>query len=727
MRTYFIIVLAFCSSALTQAFGQSNFVITGQRTSDGSKRESKESESKVRLVTRLRSVWRSSPAFMEFDWDEFDPTKNRMFKTVHGEGEIQPGFHGKVDVVNDTDNNHRTTTLLEVWDRGDGGEDTVTQTISERWSRTPTATSHWTLTSTTWDYEAGDGSFSQQGWLSETVEDNATLTSTDLNGVPVGSINLTAHSGNKIEDDYGDGWSKHIETTDKDNAYTIKTTEVRNGVEHETTESDAGYVIGPSGSYSTPMAYPGSSAPGVTTATAVDGTSWTLSDEYTSADFNRDTVNLLPSYPGDKDTDRGVYTQLLGTGLAWDGLTRYSNYSIDHSWPFTGGYVRTPPNVINCQDVIYRWESNNSADAKFLWYEKTIPIDPTIEPTVAVLGFLAGSGRMSEFRKLEPSAHPEIPCQTIVTPIYIESQFEETSPASGFDKFGIPPWLMIPQGGSNTARATTSASAAQEVKFSVQGGGASGSVTPSTTHQSPVVITIKGNQVGDAAHLYQGVGSQFEPAPLNLTVRKRLEKTVTIHSVTQVYKDGRHSDIAPQRFPNSGDLENYLNEVYGKQANTFFKVTSEIDYLDYDVSVQPPWTTPGNYMFDFYPGVDKTSAEEDVVLAKRSNNTFDVYYFHETSVIGDSVAQAGYAKFTRGVAYVNDAWSDVLGITAHEIGHLLLIPHNDSKKNFDKSISASYLVNDSDRVQCLMHNGALNPMPKRLTKPEWDHITDIKK
>jgi hypothetical protein len=186
---------------------------------------------------------------------------------------------------------------------------------------------------------------------------------------------------------------------------------------------------------------------------------------------------------------------------------------------------------------------------------------------------------------------------------------------------------------------------------------------------------------------------------------------------------GIPKDIVPQDTPSASDLQTYLNQVFGKQANLFFTVTRNDFSANYDILPKI------NGILDITESQGaRPSAEQKVIEGNASPGVnFNVFYVADYQGLVTGTAPAdhgsiGISYYTRHVAYVRD--TDVtLNVSAHEIGHLLDLGHTDWTFLPDASPNTAgpKYVQDpspSDRLMFPVISGS-NTF---LIKPEWDII-----
>lgn len=254
------------------------------------------------------------------------------------------------------------------------------------------------------------------------------------------------------------------------------------------------------------------------------------------------------------------------------------------------------------------------------------------------------------------------------------SQPENSSFPTGVDDYTVPHWIMVPQYGSNSAQAITSATTTLPISFYIEPDGSQEGVSPSNTTKQKEVIYVNSSAVD--AH----DGSAVSIAPegvlgkdrsLQISVKEYQLITVGIHAITQVSGTTRIEPNAPL----AGDLESYLNCVYGPQTNTYFYV----DRKDYEFDFDPTGTV------DLSGSTLASAAQVTLKIiretAQNTSRDFNIYYVPHIIAPSDPAT-----RDSCGLAYylAQDTIIDERGgllTAAHEIGHLFGLGHRDVPAN----------------------------------------------
>jgi hypothetical protein len=188
---------------------------------------------------------------------------------------------------------------------------------------------------------------------------------------------------------------------------------------------------------------------------------------------------------------------------------------------------------------------------------------------------------------------------------------------------------------------------------------------------------------------------------------------------TQVIPVGQAlpADIAPADVPSASDLQTYLNQVYGVQANLYFTVTRSDFSVDYDVKKDGT--------LDVILRQDLQSEGQNIIDGNKSSGVrFNVFYVKDFQGIPVSGTmpdhtKAGYAYYPYALAYVRDC-SSIQQVATHEIGHLLNLAHPGFPFLPSRDPNPAYIPDPAvpKRLMYPTSSGS-NTF---LIKPEWDII-----
>jgi len=356
-------------------------------------------------------------------------------------------------------------------------------------------------------------------------------------------------------------------------------------------------------------------------------------------------------------------------------------------------------------------------------------------------------------------------------------QFNQVYPSSGFDWVSQPPWLMVPQNSSNQAIAVTPASSTFNITFSIQPSSSNSgtTVSPTSTSSSNQTITVSGNTIGESSQVQVGVGatttSGTNSAGLGIDVKPMITATVAIHAVSQRDGNGQPNQLCiiagtdgilhttelggdnaigsggvitgpsgicettaaagdiqllrpglinvPQDVPTAANLQTYLNQVFGTQANVYFAATREDFMVDYD-------KYPRDQVLEAYKYSGVASPEEEIIYALGDTTVnYNIFFVKNISALssnGTLTADPSVVGITHRklkVALVCDA-AGILNTTTHEIGHLLGLEHTNVQTLSNGQRNPAYIPGAGDQMRLMYpYNSGSNTL---LIQPEWDII-----
>ena len=128
-------------------------------------------------------------------------------------------------------------------------------------------------------------------------------------------------------------------------------------------------------------------------------------------------------------------------------------------------------------------------------------------------------------------------CYDTCTVTVVMVEFQEYTPCAGFDVTLSPPWIMVPVGSNNLAKAETLPDAvASQIGFESDNTNIA-LVSPAQASSSPQTITVTGVTNGSTEIWAKLIQSSNLCATLGVDVKKRINKTVAIHAITEENDD----------------------------------------------------------------------------------------------------------------------------------------------------------------------------------------------
>lgn len=209
--------------------------------------------------------------------------------------------------------------------------------------------------------------------------------------------------------------------------------------------------------------------------------------------------------------------------------------------------------------------------------------------------------------------------------------------------------------------------------------------------------------------------------------------------------------LVPKNVPSAQELEDYLNEIYGKQANIFFEVNMVHVEIDCDIGHHDPnfpdyedWGV--NAVFDFFTDAATRTHEQNALHGgSNSASQFNLYLLPtrcRRHVVLDSGpinagGVGGFAFELPRIFYVtanSKSKIELLSTSAHEIGHGRFPQANRGLKHpydvtegqfgipdYDKNpLGFPLKTQESDRERLMWPDNTSPPEASLLIKPEWD-------
>lgn len=183
--------------------------------------------------------------------------------------------------------------------------------------------------------------------------------------------------------------------------------------------------------------------------------------------------------------------------------------------------------------------------------ESGLPGDWKIEKVSGSLAFDGVVSKLAAKIKKNVAGHMVVkisPCSGSsdhfqVKILITEVEFKEFAPCSGFDPTINPPWLMVPlpAGSSNKAQAEITPPAnANYVEFESADTGKA-TVSPAIASTSPQTVTA--SSVAEGETNIEAKIAEESYTTLGLSVKKRIEKTIAIHAITEENDDVQEIDL----------------------------------------------------------------------------------------------------------------------------------------------------------------------------------------
>ena len=182
--------------------------------------------------------------------------------------------------------------------------------------------------------------------------------------------------------------------------------------------------------------------------------------------------------------------------------------------------------------------------------------------------------------------------------------------------------------------------------------------------------------------------------------------TTALDGDTQVIKVGQAipADLVPQDVPSTSQLQTYLNQVFGNQANLRFVVTRNDFTVNYDLNT--------NGILDISP-LSRFQTSEEKTVSNHADATAgcNIYYvkdFDSTAIsvpglvnVPSSHDAVGSSSFFLKQTFMRDYNTDIPRATAHEVGHLRNLNHTSdaSLPSGAKNPANTALVSDPSPIR----------------------------
>ena len=243
-----------------------------------------------------------------------------------------------------------------------------------------------------------------------------------------------------------------------------------------------------------------------------------------------------------------------------------------------------------------------------------------------------------------------------------------------------PRWLLVPNSGTNTVTLKVKKNWQNVVLRSTDQTIAT--VSPAAPTDKSTLLTISGVKVGIAdIEAVDTNNSQSVLAKLRITVKPPLgTQRVTMVDVTDPVN---HLSPPAANLPQPSDLQTYLTQVWGKQANIPFSVDGSAQPLSVHWDVVPP--PNGNGVMDDYKDSGDISEIQPITdqldpHSQPAPNHLYAVYINQFGPDKGVVCPPQTKCFLSGLTLVHSPWSFISGtlnsqpirnITAHELGHAL--------------------------------------------------------
>jgi hypothetical protein len=209
-----------------------------------------------------------------------------------------------------------------------------------------------------------------------------------------------------------------------------------------------------------------------------------------------------------------------------------------------------------------------------------------------------------------------------------------------------------------------------------------------------ITVVITGEAPGTTQIVARWLPDNEIAAVMGVDVLRKTTRTVSIANVA--YLGG----VFNTNFPGATDLEQYLNSVWGVQANLWFDVSSVGPHVvNYDIN--------GNEKLDCGPsGLPITGEEDRILHSSACSLSYDINIAFVNDLNIDGLAAVMRLP---GLVFVQQyvGLSNPLYVIAHELGHsagVISPAHNNSS------------------TQNLMYDTTLPHNPKEIRRQDWKQI-----
>ena len=274
---------------------------------------------------------------------------------------------------------------------------------------------------------------------------------------------------------------------------------------------------------------------------------------------------------------------------------------------------------------------------------------------------------------------------------------------------GTLPALSVPQGGTNTLSVIIDPTNVVGQIVLRMTNTVTASVSPSSTAnatQSVSIVSLTGGGIITNEFTVLGYGAQntYTTTCSQVAVDilpKKTNQTVAIYKVVAATM----TNNPPVEAPTQAELKDYLDQVYGKQANVYMNVLTQTTVtVNYDLNSDTylNWTSP-----------DLSPEESAITGAVYTAGAINVYYVH--AMTGPVILAGAITHVAPQVIFVQDFLNlnSNVNVTAHEIGHALGLVHPNNP--------GQLVTGKPDRLMWLGEDGS---NPCRLIRSEWQKVND---
>lgn len=240
-------------------------------------------------------------------------------------------------------------------------------------------------------------------------------------------------------------------------------------------------------------------------------------------------------------------------------------------------------------------------------------------------------------------------------------KFEKSALCSGFDDTIDPPWLIVPQSGTNTAKAIIAPSTfVAKVDFE-SGNKNKATISPTKASMSPQTITVTGVAKGETnvkAKIDNSVAGT-----LNISVKERKTVKVALHYMKD---NAGHSTTRSK-----ADAQSFIDKM-----NAIWKSQANIVFTKFAVD-EPTVLKDLGDVVEWY-AAPALNEWDDVVAFGVAGADLNIFFVWEYEQDGTpSTDNADAAELSGNILFEDNAGSEVGETMAHEAGHFLNVSPSD--------------------------------------------------